>query len=374
MTGASRRALVASVGVVAVALALWGLEVTGRPERPAPLESLADSRPTDSSVRGGGALDEVGDAAGAAPSLAPPPTSSIPSSVPSSISSSGGLAPAGDQPVPQSVPDGAAPPSTTPGSSSPGPGPTVVPATETPTTRVDGADSAGRWIPAPGTAWQWQLSGPLDLSVDVPVFDVDGFDTSAEVVAELHRRGRRVICYVNVGAWEAWRPDAGGFPASTLGQSNGWPGERWLDIRRLDLLEPLLAARFDMCAAKGFDAVEPDNIDGFLNDSGFPLTARDQLVFNRRLAEMAHERGMSIGLKNDVEQVEDLVDWFDFAVNEECARYGECELLVPFVAAGKAVFHVEYDLEPHEFCHVTVPLGFSSMVKDRELTAWRLPC
>ena len=140
------------------------------------------------------------------------------------------------------------------------------------------------------------------------------------------------------------------------------------------MLEPLLAARFDMCAAKGFDAVEPDNIDGFLNDSGFPLTARDQLVFNRRLAEMAHERGMSIGLKNDVEQVEDLVDWFDFAVNEECARYGECELLVPFVAAGKAVFHVEYDLEPHEFCHVTVPLGFSSMVKDRELTAWRLPC
>ena len=84
-----------------------------------------------------------------------------------------------------------------------GPGTTGVPATETPTTRVDGADSAGRWIPAPGTAWQWQLSGPLDLSVDVPVFDVDGFDTSAEVVAELHRRGRRVICYVNVGAWEA---------------------------------------------------------------------------------------------------------------------------------------------------------------------------
>ena len=136
----------------------------------------------------------------------------------------------------------------------------------------------------------------------------------------------------------------------------------------------MLAARFDLCAEKGFDAVEPDNIDGFLNDSGFPLSARDQLVFNRRLAEMAHDRGMSIALKNDVEQVNELVDWFDFAINEECARYGECHLLVPFIQAGKAVFHVEYDLDPADFCHVTTPLGFSSMVKDRELTAWRLPC
>lgn len=240
--------------------------------------------------------------------------------------------------------------------------------------RADGSGEVGRWVPTPGTAWQWQLSGTLDLSVDVPVFDVDGADTTAAQVEELHQRGRHVICYINVGAWEAWRADAGSFPASTLGRANGWPGERWLDVRQLDLLEPLIVARFDACAAKGFDAIEPDNIDGYLNDTGFAITAKDQLVFNRRLAELAHDRGMSIALKNDVEQVGDLINWFDFAINEECARYGECHLLVPFIKAGKAVLHVEYDLTPEEFCHVTNPLGFSSMVKQRELTAWRDPC
>ena len=36
----------------------------------------------------------------------------------------------------------------------------------------------GRWRPRPGTAWQWQLTGRIDTSVDVPVYDVDGFDQS----------------------------------------------------------------------------------------------------------------------------------------------------------------------------------------------------
>lgn len=230
------------------------------------------------------------------------------------------------------------------------------------------------WVPEPGTPWQWQLSGPVDLSVDVPIFDLDGFDTTAEQIEQLHDQGRHVICYVNVGAWESWRPDADRFPVQTLGRPNGWPGERWLDISRLDLLEPIMAARFDDCAAKGFDAVEPDNIDGYLNRTGFDLTADHQLAFNRRMAELAHERGLSIGLKNDVEQAAELVDSFDFAINEECARYDECQLLMPFVRAGKAVLHVEYDLTPPQFCRLTNSLGFSSMVKDRDLTAWRQQC
>ena len=41
---------------------------------------------------------------------------------------------------------------------------------------------------------------------------------------------------------------------------------------------------------------------------------------------------------------------FDFAVNEECFRYDECDALEPFVTAGKAVFHVEYDLATTAFC------------------------
>ncbi|CAL9423139.1 endo alpha-1,4 polygalactosaminidase [Streptomyces sp. enrichment culture] len=233
---------------------------------------------------------------------------------------------------------------------------------------------AERWRPRPGTAWQWQLSGRLDTSVDVPVYDIDGFDHDADTVAALHADGRKVICYLSTGAWEDWRPDAGAFPRSLLGRGNGWKGERWLDIRRTDVLGPLMAARLDMCREKGFDAVEPDNMDGYANATGFPLTAADQLRYNRLIARLAHDRGMSVGLKNDLDQIPELVDDFDFAVNEQCAQYGECAALTPFVEAGKAVFHVEYELPTRGFCPQTRKLGLSSMLKRYDLDAWRRPC
>jgi hypothetical protein len=214
----------------------------------------------------------------------------------------------------------------------------------------------------------------VDTSVQVPVYDIDGFEDSAAVVRTLHAAGRKVICYVNVGAYESFRPDTKDFPSSVLGKGNGWDGERWLDIRRLDVLRPLMGARFDMCRTKGFDAVEPDNVDGYVNDTGFPLTAAQQLAYNRMIAQLAHERGLSVGLKNDLDQVGALVGDFDFSVDEQCAEFDECEELTPFIAADKAVFHVEYNLTAGQFCARTKKLGFSSMVKHLDLDAWRQPC
>jgi hypothetical protein len=231
------------------------------------------------------------------------------------------------------------------------------------------------WHPEQGTAWQWQLTGDLDLSVDVPVYDVDWERTDAATVAELHRRGRRAICYVSVGTYEPYRADADSFPAEVLGTPlEDWPDERWLDVRRLDLLGPLLLARFDVCREKGFDAVEPDNVDGYLNDSGFPLTAADQLAFNRWVAAAVHARGMSVGLKNDLEQIPELVQDFDFAVNEQCLQYDECGTLRPFLDAGKAVLHVEYELTEEQLCAAEVPAGFSTMLKTYDLDAYRFVC
>ncbi|GIJ47674.1 hypothetical protein Val02_45600 [Virgisporangium aliadipatigenens] len=234
--------------------------------------------------------------------------------------------------------------------------------------------AGGWWRPAPGLAWQWQLTGPVDRSVDVPVYDVDAVETSAADVAALHAAGRKVICYVNAGAYEDWRPDKASFPTEVLGAGlDGWPGERWLDIRRWDVLGPLMSARFEVCRSKGFDAVEPDNVDGYANASGFPLSAADQLTYNRRLAELAHGKGLAIGLKNDVEQAAALEPAFDFAVNEECVEYEECGQLRPFIAAGKPVFHVEYS-DGSSFCAQTKGYGFSSMRKKEDLDAWREPC
>ncbi len=231
-----------------------------------------------------------------------------------------------------------------------------------------------RWQPRPGTGWQWQLSGRLDTSVKAPVYDIDGFTTSEGQVAALKTAGRRTICYVSTGAWEEFRPDAGAFPGELLGKGNGWEGERWLDVRRTAELEPLMAKRFDMCRDKGFDAVEPDNMDGYRNETGFPLTAEDQLRYNRLIARLAHDRGLSVGLKNDLDQIPQLVGEFDFAVNEQCAQYHECEELTPFIAAGKAVFHVEYELPTSRFCALARKLKLSSLQKKYELGAWRTSC
>lgn len=254
------------------------------------------------------------------------------------------------------------------------PASTISAVTPTATATATAPASTTVWRPRVGTTWQWQLTGTIDQSVNAEVYDVDGFDVTAATVASLHAKGRKVVCYINVGAWENWRSDAASFPTVVRGRSNGWSGEKWLDIRRTDLLGPTMAKRFDMCRSKGFDAVEPDNVDGYANRTGFPLTAAQQVTYNKLIAELAHARGMSVALKNDVEQVAALQPFFDFAVNEECFAYRECAELTPFITAGKAVLHVEYSGSTTAFCPTTTKLGFSSMLKKLDLTAWRQPC
>jgi hypothetical protein len=231
------------------------------------------------------------------------------------------------------------------------------------------------WRPAPHTTWQWQLSGRLDLSVRAQMFDIDLFDTPASVVRRLHARGRRVVCYLSAGSFEDGRPDASSFPQAVLGRPlEGYPDERWLDIRRLDVLGPIMERRLDLCRSKGFDGVEADNVDGYTNSTDFPLTGADQLAYNRFLASAAHARGLSIGLKNDLDQVRALEPSFDWALNEQCFQYDECDRLLPFVRAHKAVFTVEYELPTSAFCARARRLGFMSMRKRLDLDAWRRPC
>ncbi len=236
--------------------------------------------------------------------------------------------------------------------------------------------AADVWQPAPGLTWQIQFAGlPVNQSVDAQVFDIDGFDNDASVVASLHAQGRKVVAYLDAGSWESYRPDAAAYPAEVLGNAlDGYPDERWVDVRRLDVLGPILAARMDMAKAKGFDAVDFDNVDGYTNSPGFPFTAGDQLAFNRFLADAAHARGLAVGLKNDLDQVGDLVGSFDFAVNEQCFQYHESKRLKPFVAAGKAVFVIEYEGTLESFCAKAHKLGYSAIKKRLSLNAWRKVC
>ncbi|HLO28177.1 MAG TPA: endo alpha-1,4 polygalactosaminidase [Anaerolineales bacterium] len=235
------------------------------------------------------------------------------------------------------------------------------------------------WRPTVGLTWQWQLSEPpVDTSIEADVYDIDIFDNDAAVVADLHARSRKVIGYINVGSWEDWRPDKDQFPPEVLGKVyEGWPGEKWLDIRRLDLLAPILSARLGLCKARGFDAVEPDNMEIHSNGTGFPITYADQLKYALWLADEAHQRGLAIGVKNAADQVKDLVDHFDFAIVEDYFFYHMEEKMLPFIAAGKPVFAAEYDDTGVDFvaaCKKAKELGFSIIQKHRILTAYRLTC
>ncbi len=198
------------------------------------------------------------------------------------------------------------------------------------------------WTPHVSDTWQWQLMGTIDTKYDVKVYDIDLFDAPDSVLSKLHSQGRRVVCYFSAGSGENWRPDYADFKASDLGNPlDGWPGERWLDTRSTNVRNIMLA-RLDKARARGCDGVEPDNVDGYTNDPGFPLTAETQLNYNRFLAWAAHERGLKVALKNDVDQVSELAGSFDFAVNEQCHEYAECGAYAAFTGANKPVFNAEY--------------------------------
>lgn len=227
----------------------------------------------------------------------------------------------------------------------------------------------------PVVSWQIQYTGDLDTSLDVDMFNLDLVDAPEAAIQNLRSRGIFVMCYFSAGSYEDWRPDASLFPPEVLGRNMaGWHGEKWLDIRRIDLLAPIMRARLDLAVAKGCDGVDPDNVNGYENDTGFPLTGQHQLAYNRFLAAGAHARGLAIGLKNDLAQIPDLVSDFEWVLNEECFSTQECDRMTPFREAGKPIFVIEYELAPQQFCAQANQMGFNALVKHVELDAARVDC
>jgi hypothetical protein len=188
--------------------------------------------------------------------------------------------------------------------------------------------------------WDWQIGlvAPLERTGPhaVDIYDIDGFLTTPGEVRTLHRTWQaatlphpKAICYLDL-AWEDYRPDGspgGFFPAATLGNVYfGFPQERWVDFRQLDALKPMLNERIQMCAAKGFDAVELDDIDSFdpPSTTGFHLTPGDAQNYLAYALNEIHRLGMTGLWKNSP-----LLSWWgrrysDGAVVEECYRYHQC--------------------------------------------------
>jgi hypothetical protein len=187
-------------------------------------------------------------------------------------------------------------------------------------------------------SWDWQLQGALVFR-RVDMFDIDGFDNSTGVVASIHARA-------------SVRPLA------------GYPDEHWVDVRRLSGLAPVIDARLQMCASKGFDGVEIDNIDGWDNPSGFPLTPEDAEAWLASVANEAHALKLFVLWKNDPYLASFGKRYFDGALSEQCFTFEECTAaqndgttffpgltcntttnpcgVAQFASAGKWVGEVEY--------------------------------
>lgn len=217
----------------------------------------------------------------------------------------------------------------------------------------------------PGVWWQPNLSEPLtwdwqighlnpqpNLGVDVYNVDIDADPRAIQI---LRNTGAKLICYFSVGTVENWRSDADRFPAELIGERyEQLPGERWLNYKEIEKLAPIMLDRLDRCAAKGFHAVEADNVDAFnyetRNEAGevinigtnFDITEADTVAYVRWLAQAAHERGLSLGLKNAEAIAEEVVDDIDFMVTEECILYDWCDAAKVIVENNKPVFAAEY--------------------------------
>lgn len=226
--------------------------------------------------------------------------------------------------------------------------------------------------------WDWQLTAPYDLTVDVELLILDLEDTSPEQVQALKARGVDPYCYISIGTWEPYREDAARFPAHVLGKTVGdWPDEKYVDMADRTHVWPLMKARIDACAAKGFMGVEPDNMGAHNNDTGFAFTSSDAVAYFKEMANHAHGLGLKILQKNADEIVPQLVGLFEGMLVEECFHYDFCEEVLPYIQAGKPVLAVEYIENGGDwsaYCHAAKAQGFHLLLKSYEVTAGGKVC
>lgn len=154
-------------------------------------------------------------------------------------------------------------------------------------TNLDLVNVTGRsskWTPKIGDSWQIVLKNTIRRDVDftpnVAVWDFDVFENDKETIDRLHNLGKKVVCYFSAGTWEKGRPDGKDFPPEDLGGTlPEWKDERWARIGSTKVRD-IMKKRIAMAANKGCDAIDPDNVDGFVS---CPVTHTLSLIFGLAL-------------------------------------------------------------------------------------------
>jgi Glycoside-hydrolase family GH114 len=204
-----------------------------------------------------------------------------------------------------------------------------------------GVGAAQSWAPPPANAqFDYQIGGDYPLASGVEVVSRDWYLGEADAAAYS-------ICYVNAFQTQddeggVDRPDErSNWPRSLvlrrLGDDPKWGGEYLIDLR--SAAKRARAARWvqqmiQTCADKGFDAVEYDNLDSWTRfddtpvEDDVPFDKAQAVAYAELLTDRAHALGLAVAQKNGLElsRRESLRRvGFDFAIAEECGRYGECE-------------------------------------------------
>ncbi|MFJ4986836.1 endo alpha-1,4 polygalactosaminidase [Streptomyces sp. NPDC088732] len=191
--------------------------------------------------------------------------------------------------------------------------------------RPDGGGSVT--LPTAGARFDYQIGGGYPPAKGVRVVSRDRADRPAS--------GTYSVCYVNAfqaqpGESSWWRRH---HPDLLLHDRRGAPvvDEEWDEVlfdvstpARRTALADVVGRWIDDCAARGFQAVEPDNLDSFERSRGL-LTPAQNAAYARLLAARAHAAGLAVAQKNTAELLPRHADvGFDFAVAEECGEFDEC--------------------------------------------------
>jgi Glycoside-hydrolase family GH114 len=267
--------------------------------------------------------------------------------------------------------------------------------------------------PNDGPEFQWELDHPLNIhsvsdtgsgavnalgerSGATTVFDIDGIINPASTVTALHKLKGKAICYIEVGA-------AGNYysapmerlrvtyyqqlrQAGDLGRAvPGYP-EYYLNINALSTLRIIEVMIKQQCAAKGFDAVEPDIDDSYTDSTGFRITEQKNIQYDRKLGAYAHSLGLAWGQKNgdnDPGFSLALEPTTDFLLDEECNYYQTCGIVTPpYVRARKLVLNAEYTddwgrnatADLRRFCPADVAGRIDGVLFTSALAGQRNPC
>ncbi|KAJ7589052.1 glycoside hydrolase family 114 protein [Mycena floridula] len=204
----------------------------------------------------------------------------------------------------------------------------------------------------------YQIGGGYTPAADVAVVTRDNTESPAA--------GKYNICYINAfqtqddaaAFWQcksnfSYRTELSPQNAGLLlHKANGalfedpdWPGEFFLDTRtdaNRQAIAVIINGWIDSCQSKGFNAIEPDNLDTFTRSNKL-LTAADNLALAKLFTDHAHSVGLAVAQKNagpELGSTGKATAGFDFAVAEECQEFDECDAYA--AVYGNNYIEIEY--------------------------------